>query len=171
MLVMDHRLWDPIRHTFTVNAYIQDARRRFGGIDSIIMSQWDSYPNLGVDERNQFDFFRSMPGGAVGLKTLVYELHAAGLRVLFSFNPWDTLTHDEGGGALRDGATLAEFASAVSADGFLMDTYVGTSAQLHAACPHCALESEGYANSSSPSLQTLADAKWTGHEAAYLCKA
>jgi hypothetical protein len=101
----------------------------------------------------------------------VSELHAAGLRVLFSFNPWDTLTHDEGGGALRDGATLAEFASAVSADGFLMDTYVGTSAQLHAACPHCALESEGYANSSSPSLQTLADAKWAGHEAAYLCKA
>jgi iron(II)-dependent oxidoreductase len=87
MLVMDHRLWDPIRRTFTVNAYIQDARRRFGGIDSIIMSQWDSYPNLGVDERNQFDFFRSMPGGAVGLKTLVSELHAAGLRVLFSFNP------------------------------------------------------------------------------------
>ena len=28
MLVMDHQLWDPIRRTFTVDAYIQDARRR-----------------------------------------------------------------------------------------------------------------------------------------------
>ena len=95
------------------------------------------------------------------------ELHQAGVKVLLSFNVWDTLTRDQGGGSLRNGQALGRFASATGADGFLMDTYVGTTATLHSACPHSALESEGYTNSSSTSYQTMADAKWTGHEAVW----
>ena len=122
------------------------------------------FSDLGIDGRNQFDFFASL---GRGFGRLVTELHQAGVKVLLSFNVWDTLTRDQGGGSLRNGQALGRFASSTGADGFLMDTYVGTTATLHSACPHSALESEGYTNSSSTSYQTMADAKWTGHEAVW----
>eukprot|EP00666_Eupelagonemidae_sp_cell4sb_P005691 gene5691-6269_t len=52
--------WDSDREQFTVSKYLRDLKNRFGGIDSIII--WPSYPNLGIDTRNQYDFFRAMPG-------------------------------------------------------------------------------------------------------------
>jgi hypothetical protein len=48
---------------------------------------WPSYPNLGIDDRNQFDLYRSMPGGLIGFKNLIRELHSKGVHVLLAFNP------------------------------------------------------------------------------------
>lgn len=83
----------------------------FGRIDSVLL--WHAYPRLGFDERDQFDFYRDMPGGLARLREQVSDvLHARGIRVFVDFNPWA-----EGGYA-----ALAEIVAALDADGVMLDT-------------------------------------------------
>jgi hypothetical protein len=49
---------------------------------------WPTFPQVGIDDRNQFDWIRSMPGGVVGLKGMVAAFHAEGVKVLLPYNPW-----------------------------------------------------------------------------------
>jgi hypothetical protein len=60
---------------------------RYGGFDSVLL--WHSYPNIGVDDRNQFQMLLSLPGGAPALRQAVADFHALGVRVLVPYNPWD----------------------------------------------------------------------------------
>ena len=46
---------------YTVDRYLDDATARYGGLDAALVSP--SYPNLGVNDRNQFNMFRALPGG------------------------------------------------------------------------------------------------------------
>ncbi len=57
---------------------------------------WPTYTNLGADDRNQFDMIRALPGGVPGLLALTNQLHQAGVRVLWPYNPWDQGTRPEG---------------------------------------------------------------------------
>ena len=45
-------------------------------------------PRKGMDDRSQFDLFEAMPGGVEGVRRVVDELHAAGVKVLIPYNPW-----------------------------------------------------------------------------------
>lgn len=90
---------------------------RYNGVDSILL--WHSYPNIGVDNRNQFDMMRSLPGGIDGVHSLVDQFHSQGVKVLFPYNPWDQGTRDEG---TDDYVTLTELLKQVNADGFNGDT-------------------------------------------------
>ena len=45
---------------YTIDRYLDDATARYGGLDAALV--WPSYLNLGVDDRNQFDMFRALPG-------------------------------------------------------------------------------------------------------------
>ena len=47
------------------------------------------YPNLGVDDRSQFELIESLPGGIAGQKKLVSQMHARGVRVLYPYGMWD----------------------------------------------------------------------------------
>jgi gamma-glutamyl hercynylcysteine S-oxide synthase len=102
---------------FTVSRWLEDTQTRYGGVDSLLL--WPTYPNLGIDSRNQFDMFRSMPGGLDALKTAVAELHANGVRVLIPYNPWDNSTHREN---TTNAQALAHLARTIGADGFNGDT-------------------------------------------------
>ena len=51
--------------------------------------------NIGIDDRNQFDFFRTMPGGLDAVTKVTAELHAKGVKVLWPYNPWDLGTRRE----------------------------------------------------------------------------
>ena len=44
-----------------------------------IVMLWHSYPNIGVDDRNQFEMLESLPGGLPGVKDLVAQFHAKGV--------------------------------------------------------------------------------------------
>jgi hypothetical protein len=53
---------------------------------------WPTYTNIGADDRSQFDLFEAMPGGIKGVRRVVEELHASGVKVLIPYNPWDAGT-------------------------------------------------------------------------------
>jgi hypothetical protein len=64
-----------------VQKYLSDLKARYGGIDALLL--WQGYTNMGVDDRNQYDLLRSLPGGVGldGLKALIQELHANDIQV------------------------------------------------------------------------------------------
>jgi hypothetical protein len=110
-------LWDELlfsfeEQCFTPDRFLGDARRRFGGLDAVVL--WHAYPVIGIDDRNQWDFYRDTPG----LRGLIDDLHAAGTRVFVDYNPWDSGTRRAG----PDPAELALLVVDLDADGVFLDT-------------------------------------------------
>ena len=75
---------------FTPARCLADLEARYGRVDAL--SLWHSYPNLGIDDRSQFDLFEDLPGGIAATAALVAELRERGLRIGIPYNPWDTGT-------------------------------------------------------------------------------
>ena len=83
--VFDRFLYDPDLGAanpadgWTVDRFLDDFDARYGGVDGVLL--WGTYPNLGVDERSQFDLVGDVPGGLDALKDVVARFHARGVRV------------------------------------------------------------------------------------------
>lgn len=92
MMVHDRYFYDPVARKYTVDRYLDDLQTRFGGIDAVLI--WSTYPNMGIDNRNQLDMVASMPGGLAGVKQMVADFHRRGVRVLFPMMMWDQGTRD-----------------------------------------------------------------------------
>jgi formylglycine-generating enzyme required for sulfatase activity len=120
MMVEDRYFYDPVAGTYTVDRYLDDLERRFGGIDSVLI--WYVYPNIGVDDRNQTDLAHDLPGGLAGLKGAIADFHRRGVRVFLPTKPWDKGTRDQG---QTDWHAIADIIKAVDADGINGDTYNG----------------------------------------------
>ena len=78
--------------------------------------------NIGIDDRNTFELIRSMPGGAEGVKVVVAQLHARGVKVLWPYHPWDHSTHGQEMNNLTDPRAMAELLRDTDSDGFNGDT-------------------------------------------------
>ncbi len=141
LMMCDEQFYDPVSSEYRVQQFLERGERQFGGYDSVVL--WHAYPRIGLDNRNQFDFYRDMPGGIIGLRTVVDRLHQAGVRAFVDYNPWDTGTHREGRADLD---VLCDFVRDLDADGIFLDTMaegaVDARAKLDAARPGVALESE-----------------------------
>ncbi len=120
MMVQDRDFYDPIAHKYTVDKYLDSLDKRYGGIDSVLI--WPTYPNMGIDDRNQQDMVRSMPGGVEGVKQMVADFHRRGVRVLFPMMMWDQGTRDPGQ-PWPD--AIASFMKEIDADGINGDTQDG----------------------------------------------
>jgi iron(II)-dependent oxidoreductase len=120
MMVHDRYFYDPVTNKYTVDRYLDDLQKRYGGIDAVLV--WATYPNMGIDDRNQHDMVRSMPGGIEGLKKMVADFHRRGVRVLFPMMMWDQETHDPGASWPT---AIAEFMKQINADGINGDTQDG----------------------------------------------
>ena len=94
MMVEDRYFYDPIAGKYTVDRYLDDLEKRYGGIDSVLV--WPVYPNIGIDNRNQYDLTRAMPGGVPGVRQMVEDFHRRGVKVFFPVMLWDQGTHDPG---------------------------------------------------------------------------
>jgi formylglycine-generating enzyme required for sulfatase activity len=120
MMAHERYFYDPVKHRYTVERYLQDLKDRYGGIDAVLI--WPVYPNIGVDDRNQHDLIRSMPGGVEGVKQMVAEFHRRNVRVLFPMMMWDQGTRDPGQPWPE---AVAELMKEVGADGVNGDTQLG----------------------------------------------
>src|SRR6266851_9901562 len=117
MMVEDRYFYDPVAGEYTVDKYLDDLDKRYGGIDAVLV--WHTYTNIGIDDRSQFDHFRDLPGGIPGVKKMVDAFHRRGVRVLFPIMLWDQGTRDFG---KPEPEAIAEDLAAVGADGINGDT-------------------------------------------------
>jgi formylglycine-generating enzyme required for sulfatase activity len=103
-----------------VDRYLDDLEKRYGGIDAVLI--WPTYPNMGIDNRNQHDMIRSMPGGLAGVRQMVEDFHHRGVHVLFPMMMWDQGTRDPG---MSWPQAIAETMKEIGADGINGDTQDG----------------------------------------------
>jgi iron(II)-dependent oxidoreductase len=120
MMVQDRYFYDPVAGKYTVDRYLDDLEKRYGGIDAVLI--WPTYPNMGIDDRNQHDMIRSMPGGVAGVKQMIADFHHRGVRVLFPMMMWDQGTRDPG---MPWPDAIADLMKEVGADGINGDTQDG----------------------------------------------
>ena len=108
----DELLYDHEARRFTPERYCAHAAQEFGGLDGIVL--WHAYPIIGLDERNQFDFYRDV----TGLPELVAAFRERGVRVFLDYNPWDIGTRRDP----DDAVAIAELVRDLRADGVFLDT-------------------------------------------------
>ena len=123
MMVQDRYFYDPITRKYTVDRYLDDLQQRYGGIDAVLI--WPTYPNMGIDNRNQHDMIRCMPGGIAGVKRMIGDFHRRGVRVLFPMMMWDQGTRDPGRPWPEE---IADLMKELGADGINGDTQDGVPA-------------------------------------------
>jgi gamma-glutamyl hercynylcysteine S-oxide synthase len=83
---------------------------------------WPTYPNLGIDNRNQHDLIRSMPGGIAGVREMIADFHRRGVRVLFPMMMWDQGTRQPDRSWPDE---IASLMAEIGADGINGDTQDG----------------------------------------------
>jgi formylglycine-generating enzyme required for sulfatase activity len=117
LLIWDRSLYDPDKGEYTVDRFLSETESRIGPIDAVLI--WHVYPNLGIDDRNQFDMLRDLPGGIPGVRAMVEQFHAHGVKVFFPLLAWDVGTRDEGA---APAAAMAQLLKQINADGINFDT-------------------------------------------------
>jgi gamma-glutamyl hercynylcysteine S-oxide synthase len=120
MMAHDPYFYDPVAGKYTVDRYLDDLEKRLGGIDSVLI--WPTYPNMGIDNRNQHDLIRSMPGGVAGVKAMIADFHRRGVRVLFPMMMWDQGTRQPDHSWPDE---IASLMAEIGADGINGDTQDG----------------------------------------------
>jgi iron(II)-dependent oxidoreductase len=122
MMAHDRYFYDPVTRKYTVGRYLDDLKKRYGGVDAVLI--WPTYPNIGIDNRNQFDLVADMPGGQKAVRQMIADFKARGVRVFFPIMIWDH-------GTRRIAPTMADALvkemKALGADGMNGDTMAGVS--------------------------------------------
>ena len=143
MMNWDKRFFDYTDGQFHVKEHLEKMKRLMGGYD--VYGIWPTWPALGMDQRNQWDMFRDLPGGYARLKEISALCHSLGTKFFICYNPWDGSTRSSEGHF--DGMTT--ITKAADIDGFVLDTKGGSSVELQnaadAARPGVIMYSEGMA--------------------------
>lgn len=129
MMIEDRYFYDAAMGKYTVDRYLDDLEERFGGLDSVLL--WYIYPNIGIDDRNQFDLIHDLPGGVDGIRGVVADFHRRGVKVFLPTMPWDNGTREQGE---PDWLAIARLIKETGADGINGDTYNGVPRAFFDAC-------------------------------------
>jgi formylglycine-generating enzyme required for sulfatase activity len=117
LLIWDRSLFDPEKGEYTVDHFLSETEDRIGPIDAVLI--WHVYPNLGVDDRNQFELLRDLPGGIAGLRRMAEQFHQRGVKVFFPFLAWDSGTRS---GEAPAWTEMTQLLKEIGADGINFDT-------------------------------------------------
>lgn len=142
MMAWDKHYFDYKTGQFNWQKFQQCGKEWYGGDDVICL--WPTWPSLGLDQRNQFDLYRDLPGGLSALRAQADSLRLNGTKFFIAYNPWDESTRSEG--HLQG---LASLIKDTSADGVVLDTKGESSRELQEAAdavkPGVIMYSEGMA--------------------------
>lgn len=123
----DHQYYDSKDLQNNLQAFLDRGKKWYGGDDFIGI--WPTWPSLGLDQRNQWDLFRDLPGGLEGLSQTAEMCRKNGARFFICYNPWDADTRSE-----SHYSGMADLIREVGADGVVLDTKGSSSLELqHAA--------------------------------------
>lgn len=126
MQAWDHKVYNAETKKYQLISFIEKGKKLYGGDD--VIGIWPTWPSLGLDQRNQFDLFRDLPGGLPALKNLGNEMRKQHAKFFLCYNPWDESTRGEG-----HLSGLTNLISATNADGVVLDTRGASSKELQEA--------------------------------------
>jgi gamma-glutamyl hercynylcysteine S-oxide synthase len=126
-MAWDREFYDRFTGKYTYGDVIKKGLEQFGKID--VYGLWPTWPRLGLDQRNQSDMYRDLPGGIQQLNTFIKMSHLTDTKFFIAYNPWDNSTRHE------DHYTgLARLIAETGADGVILDTMGSSGSELqHAA--------------------------------------
>lgn len=141
LMMYNEAFFDHHNNVYKTDEFLDRLLLDYGHIDIIVL--WHAYPRIGLDDRNQFDFYRDMPGGLDAIRDICDRLHSRGVKVFINYMPWDTGTCRED---VSDIEMLTSLIKTIDADGIFLDTLpLGPAefrAQLDTAKQGVVLESE-----------------------------
>jgi iron(II)-dependent oxidoreductase len=108
---------------YQLTSFLEKGKQLYGGDD--VIGLWPTWPTLGVDQRNQFDLFRDLPGGLERIKELGAESKAFGTELFLCYNPWDESSRDE-----NHYSGMADLIANTRAKGMVLDTKGESSKEL-----------------------------------------
>lgn len=120
MMACDRYFYNPLTRKYTVNRYLNDLEKQYGGIDAVLI--WPTYPNMGIDNRNQTDMVAAMPGGVKAVQQMIIDFKKRGVRVFFPIMIWDRGTREL---KVEMPVALIQEMKALGADGMNGDTMWG----------------------------------------------
>jgi hypothetical protein len=138
----DSDYYDAMAGRYRYDQFLAGRGAPLGGFEAYMI--WPTWPRLGLDQRNQWDMYRDLPGGMPEIQRQVRFAHGLGTRYFIAYNPWDESTRREDhlGG-------MEQMLRALDADGVVLDTWGQSSREFQAAAdrvkPGVVLYSEGMA--------------------------
>ena len=138
----DSEYYNSETHSSRFDTFIHKYDHLVGGFEAFML--WPTWPRLGLDQRNQWDMYRDLPGGIAELRRQSAVAHRANMRYFIAYNPWDESTRNE-----DHVKGMEEMLRAIDADGVVLDTWGESSRMFQAAAdrvkPGIILYSEGMA--------------------------
>jgi len=125
-MAWDREFYDRTTGKYTFPDVLKKETELFGNVD--VFGIWPTWPRLGLDQRNQWDLYRDLPGGTGQLKTFTALSHQSGTRFFIAYNPWDNSTRKE-----DHYKGMAQLIRETDADGVVLDTKGSSSFELQAA--------------------------------------
>ena len=92
-MAWDREFYDRFAGKYNYGDVIKNGNELFGHID--VYGIWPTWPRLGLDQRNQWDLYRDLPGGTAQLRRFVLMSHKYDTRFFIAYNPWDNSTRKE----------------------------------------------------------------------------
>ena len=125
-MAWDREFYDRLTGKYTYPEVIKKSIELFGHID--VYGLWPTWPRLGLDQRNQWDMYRDLPGGTEQLRNFVKLSQLYDTRFFIAYNPWDNSTRKE-----NHYKGMAQLIKDTGADGVVLDTRGSSSYELQAA--------------------------------------
>ncbi|HZY75267.1 MAG TPA: SUMF1/EgtB/PvdO family nonheme iron enzyme [Jatrophihabitantaceae bacterium] len=146
--IWDELFYDHDTGTFTLDKYLAHAEREFSGIDGVLL--WHAYPVEGVDDRDQYSYYRDVPE----LPGLIAELQARGVRVYVVVYPWESVEPED----------IRALVEHTGADGVFFDSVKEGAAEvrkeLDALRPGISMEAESRLPAARLADHTMSWAQW-----------
>jgi gamma-glutamyl hercynylcysteine S-oxide synthase len=125
-MAWDREFYDRFTGKYTYPDFLKKWFTLFGNID--VFGIWPTWPRLGLDQRNQWDLYRDLPGGTQQISNFVKMSRLSNTRFFISYNPWDNSTRKE-----EHFRGMAKLIAETEADGVVLDTRGNSAPELQAA--------------------------------------